>query len=166
MISLREAVKSATTEENNPRGYFVSSTVQGKSSDQDETQTNRLMDRFSKKNPKFASLLESTAKKLAPLATTDDGGATLTSLRMAAGITQKEFARRIGQKQSNVSYLESGQHSNLRRDTMKRICTALGCDMKSLDEAIDNTVAIWNARDRAQESAMHESRADATRMCA
>lgn len=101
-----------------------------------------LMERLAKDNPKFGEMLAHEAKRLSPLATTETGAPTLTSLRMSAGLTQTELAKRIGQKQSNISLYESGQRDNISRDCMKRLCEALGCDMNTLDVALDNTIQM------------------------
>ena len=101
-----------------------------------------LMHSLSARNPRFATMIAEARRSFAPLATASDGGVTLTSLRMSARLTQTELAERIGQKQSNVSLMESGKRDNINRDTMKRMCDALGCDMNTLDASISNSVAM------------------------
>ncbi len=117
-----------------------------------EDDLDALMRTLSDENPEFGTLLVETGKELAPLASAEDGSPTLTSLRMSAGYTQTELAKVIGQKQSNVSLMESGQRLNIQRDTMKRMCTALGCDMSTLDAALDATEAMLQKRLAKQEA--------------
>ncbi|WP_347558884.1 helix-turn-helix transcriptional regulator [Robbsia sp. KACC 23696] len=101
-----------------------------------------LMSELGDADPLFKAVLASTGQELAPLATDGDGRATLTSLRMSAGLTQVQLAQLVGQKQSNISLYESGARSDMKRETMRLFCTALGCDMNTLDSALENSVAM------------------------
>ena len=47
-------------------------------------------------------------------------------LRIAAGLTQKDLAYRMGTSQSVISRLEEGGGSGNRVDTLARVATALG----------------------------------------
>jgi len=109
------------------------------SSSNDVDDLDLLVDSLSESNPAFAALLKTTASSFAPLALTNDGQVTITSLRMSAGLTQKKLAEKIGQKQSNVSLIESGQRDNIQRDTMRLMCNAFSCDMNTLDLALENS---------------------------
>ena len=66
---------------------------------------------------------------------------TLRSLRLKSGMSQKDLAIQIGKDQAYVSRLESGAFANPERKTMRRICTALGCDMNTLDACLGEEVA-------------------------
>lgn len=125
-----------------------------------------LRQALAQESPEFADLLAETGRELAPLAATAEGQPTLTSLRMAAGYTQTELARRIGQKQSNVSQMESGLRVNYQRDTMKKMCAALNCDMNTLDEAIDATVSLCQATLAVQERDKQQAVRRAAKQCA
>jgi transcriptional regulator with XRE-family HTH domain len=96
----------------------------------------RLVARLSARSGSFAKKLGEAQHAVAPLALDDDGKATLLYLRMHAKLTQTQFAQAIGQRQSNVSLMETGQRVNLKRETMQRMCEVLGCDMNTLDSAL------------------------------
>lgn len=57
------------------------------------------------KDPKFKVRLRKAAEALLPLAETDDGKVTMTSLCVAAGLTQAELAQKTNSKQPNISAL-------------------------------------------------------------
>lgn len=137
---VQELVSRPTTD--GPEGYGA----------RPEDELDALMHQLASEDASFGTLLEEAGKELAPLATAEGGAPTLTSLRMAAGLTQRQLADRIGQRQSNVSYLESGQRTNIHRDTMKRMCEALGCDMNTLDRALETTAALLHERQAAQDA--------------
>ncbi len=94
------------------------------------------------KDPKFEARLRKAAEGFLPLAETDDGKVTMTSLRIAAGLTQTELAQKTNSRQPNISALEAGQRDNPNRDTMRLLCAALSCDMNTLDQAIENSKAM------------------------
>lgn len=125
-----------------------------------------LVDNLSASNPTFAALLNKTAKEFAPLALTDDGQVTITSLRMSAGLTQKKLAEEIGQKQSNVSLIESGQRDNIQRDTMRMMCNAFSCDMNTLDLALENSKTMLLDLHGQQDSRACSIKDDASRKSA
>ena len=99
-------------------------------------QLDRLMSRLAARNPSFADRLKAAGQKMAALVLTADDQETLLSLRMKAGLTQAQFAAAIGQKQSNVSLMESGMRVNPQRKTMHAMCAALGCSIEVLDAAL------------------------------
>jgi len=125
-----------------------------------------LMQSLSAEDPAFGDMLIEASKELALLATDGEGRPTLTSLRMSAGLTQKQLADKISQKQSNVSLMESGLRVNVQRETMKRMCSALGCDMNTLDAAIDSTVVLLDVRNAQQEAEHSAAQAADGRLCA
>lgn len=116
---------------------------------------------LSQNDLEFSKLLQEARQDFAPLANTDDGRPSLTSLRLAAGLTQTELAQKIGQKQSNVSQMEAGLRPNVQRETMKKMCAALGCDMNTLDAALDATEQSYQSVVKAQDEARRTSRSSA-----
>ena len=94
------------------------------------------------KDPKFQQRMREAAKGFMPLTQTDDGKLTVTSLRIAAGLTQSELAQQTNSRQPNISALEAGQRDNPNRETMRLLCAALACDMNTLDMAIENSKAM------------------------
>ncbi len=112
-----------------------------------------LTEKLCKANPRFSGLLAKAGKELAPLATTREGGVTITSLRMSAGLTQKQLAEAIGQSQSNISLIESGYRSDLSRNTMRKLCNAFACDMNTIDTALENAARTLEQHFDEQEAA-------------
>jgi DNA-binding XRE family transcriptional regulator len=112
-----------------------------------------LMAELSEADPAFGKLLAEAGRDLAPLATTREGRVTITSLRMEAGLTQAQLAKKVGQKQSNISLYESGLRTDMKRETMRGFCVALGCDMNTLDEALENSATMRQEHVDAQEAA-------------
>lgn len=112
-----------------------------------------LMSELGAADPAFAELLSEAGRELAPLALTRDGRVTLTSLRMQAGLTQTQLADKVGQRQSNISLYESGLRTDMKRETMRAFCSALGCDMNTLDQALENSAEMQAQRADAQEAA-------------
>ncbi len=60
-----------------------------------------------------------------------DSISTLKTLRVAAGISQRELARRIGEQNSNIAYWENKGKSP-RADLLLPIAEALGCTVEQL----------------------------------
>jgi transcriptional regulator with XRE-family HTH domain len=117
-----------------------------------------LIAELSATSPAFAQEYVRASQFLAPLADVEEG-ITLTSLRMKAGLTQHQFAQAIGQRQSNVSLMESGKRVNPNRETMRKMCGALGCDMTTLDTALENSIAALQrlyAEQEAEAARAHE----------
>lgn len=121
---------------------------------QDDLDT--LMATLGNADPAFADLLAKAGQDLAPLARTREGSVTMTSLRMSAGLTQTQLAVKVGQKQSNISLYESGLRPDMRRETMRAFCAALGCDMNTLDEALENSAQMQEQHANAQEAAQQD----------
>lgn len=115
-----------------------------------------LMAKLGNADPTFADLLAKAGQDLAPLARTCEGGVTMTSLRMSAGLTQTQLAKRVGQKQSNISLYESGLRTDMKRETMRAFCVALGCDMNTLDAALENSAQMQEQHANAQEAAQQD----------
>jgi DNA-binding Xre family transcriptional regulator len=111
-----------------------------------------LMAELAAEDKDFARLLSQSSKELAPLAETSEGGVTLTSLRLAVGLTQTQLAVLLGKKQSNISQYEAGLRTDMMRSTLNALCKALQCDMNTLDLAICNTEQISKQHLLTQES--------------
>jgi len=124
-----------------------------------------LVEEICRDNPAFSELLAKAGRELAPLATTREGCVTMTSLRMQAGLTQKQLADKISQNQSNISLIESGQRHDLSRKSMRKFCDALGCDMNTLDAALENTSRALDQHLDAQEAAQIDD-ANSKKICA
>ena len=61
----------------------------------------------------------------------------LRHLRLSRGLSQTQLAQSIGSSQGHVSRLENaGDTSDLRADTLRKLCEALGVDMTTLDRAL------------------------------
>lgn len=112
-----------------------------------------LMAELSQSDPAFGELLARAGRDLAPLAATKAGRPTVTSLRMQAGLTQAQLAQKVGQKQANISLYESGLRTDMKRETMRAFCVALGCDMNTLDEALENCARMRQEHIDAQDAA-------------
>lgn len=63
---------------------------------------------------------------------------TLASLRLAAGLSQKQLADACGMEQPHISRYESGKHDPSLR-TSRGIAKALGVNLEVFCEALDNT---------------------------
>ena len=60
-----------------------------------------------------------------------DAAFTLKALRLAAGISQRELARRVGERQSNIAFWENNGKTP-RADLLLPISEALGCTLEQL----------------------------------
>ncbi len=60
-----------------------------------------------------------------------DAASTLKALRLAAGISQRELARRVGERQSNIAFWENTGKTP-RADLLIPISEALGCSLEQL----------------------------------
>jgi transcriptional regulator with XRE-family HTH domain len=63
--------------------------------------------------------------------TKEDINPPLKALRLAAGISQRELARRIGEQNSNIAYWEKTGKTP-RADLLAPIADALGCTIEDL----------------------------------
>ena len=54
-------------------------------------------------------------------------------MRLEAGVTQVEMARRLGLSQSTIARAEKGSQ-NLTLEMLDNLCAALGCDLVELLE--------------------------------
>jgi ribosome-binding protein aMBF1 (putative translation factor) len=73
-------------------------------------------------NPKLAAAVEQEELN-AHVAT------QIFEARMAAGLTQKQLAGRIGTRQSVIARLEDADYSGHSLSMLRRIATALGCSL-------------------------------------
>lgn len=62
-------------------------------------------------------------------------GDTVRTLRLRKGWSQAQLAAELGTSQPHVARIERGTE-NLTIDTCRRLCTALGIDMNTLDAAL------------------------------
>lgn len=62
---------------------------------------------------------------------------SLRNLRLAAGLSQKQLADKIGADQAYVSRLETGKDCNPRRDRIKQLATAMNVSNGDVMEALD-----------------------------
>jgi DNA-binding XRE family transcriptional regulator len=147
--------QSSTASENRYIGASKDAVAVLESSHAEGITLEALAYKLAQANPEFATALREEAKTFAPLATTEDGHVTITSLRMAAGLTQKEFAEKINLKQPNVSAMESGQRANPTRDSMHLMCKVLNCAIATLDDAIENSKRMLESHRARQERAAH-----------
>jgi DNA-binding XRE family transcriptional regulator len=62
---------------------------------------------------------------------------SLRVLRLRKGMSQAQLAEAIGTQQPHIARIERG-HADLRLDTCRRIASALGIDLNTLDQALLN----------------------------
>lgn len=62
---------------------------------------------------------------------------TMRTLRLRKGLSQAQLAEAIGTQQPHVARIEGGQ-ADLRLETCRRIASALGIDLNTLDQALLN----------------------------
>lgn len=74
----------------------------------------------------------------ASLCAVNDGKAFLTTLRLAAGLSQSELGRLIDMKQPNVARLEK-QPGDLGMNVISKLARALNTSTDRIIEAADNT---------------------------
>lgn len=74
----------------------------------------------------------------ASLSTVNEGKVFLTTLRLAAGLSQSELGRLIDMKQPNVARLEK-QPGDLGMAVIRKLATALATSTDRIIEAADNT---------------------------
>jgi DNA-binding XRE family transcriptional regulator len=66
---------------------------------------------------------------------------TMRTLRLRKGLSQAQLAEAIGTQQPHVARIEGGQ-ADLRLDTCRRIASALGIDLNTLDQALLNAADV------------------------
>lgn len=65
----------------------------------------------------------------------NEGGFTLADLRLRAGLSQFELAKRLDKQQPNIARMEK-HPGNVELDTMIALAKALECDINTVLEAI------------------------------
>ena len=60
---------------------------------------------------------------------------TMRTLRLRRGLSQTQLAEAIGTQQPHIARIERGQ-ADLRLDTCRRIASALGIDLNTLNQAL------------------------------
>lgn len=63
------------------------------------------------------------------------GDVSLRSLRLKAGLSQRELAERIGTSQPNIARMEKSP-GDVTLGTLRRLAAALGVDLNTLDGAL------------------------------
>src|SRR4030042_1966678 len=74
------------------------------------------------KNPEFKKYYDEYGKQL-------EIAYQILQLRKKKKMSQKELAKKIGTKQSNIARMETGQQ-NFTTETLQRIASAFNCDLK------------------------------------
>ena len=59
-------------------------------------------------------------------------GRALGRFRESKGLTQTQLAQMCGMRQTQISQIEGGHNSNLKLETMLRICNALGAKIDEI----------------------------------
>lgn len=77
------------------------------------------------RNPSRAEALKRARSRLSKAFNSAQGQPTLTSLRLAAGLSQSQLAERIGTQQSNVSRWERDP-SDMRASTVTKLASVFG----------------------------------------
>lgn len=78
-----------------------------------------------RKNPRRKAAMDRVKAKIAARLTSDMGGSSIVSLRMAKGLTQSDIARETGLKQSYISRIENHRHT-ISDKNIGKIASALG----------------------------------------
>ena len=84
-------------------------------------------------------------------------GHLITKIRQERGLTQAEFARRLGTSQSAVNRIEQGKQ-NLSLETISRISTALGKDIVTLNNPKSISFEINGGKELKGEIVMKSSK--------
>ena len=93
------------------------------SKDQKINSASELMHkRYVKGNKKRLKYIEQEGKRI-------EIAVQIYNLRKQAGLTQKEFAKRVGMKQSVISRLESADYDGYKVETLERIAHAMNQEL-------------------------------------
>lgn len=99
-------------------------------------------------NPRRKAALENARKKYSTWLDNESiPGVGLASLRLAAGISQAELARRLNMAQPNVSRLERGA-GDPHFSTIKSLATALNVSIDRVVSAIEDSMKSDNKVER------------------
>ncbi len=79
-----------------------------------------------------------------------DDEPTLASLRLAAGLSQKQLGMAAGLEQSHISRYESGKHAP-GLDTADALAAALGVDLNTFGKAWQNSRARSESKENTNE---------------
>lgn len=94
---------------------------------------NDLVGKWSKDETRRAALEQ--ARRWVADSFHSEEGDTVRMLRLRKGWSQAQLAAELGTSQPHVARIERGTE-NLTIDTCRRLCTALGIDMNTLDAAL------------------------------
>ena len=70
-----------------------------------------------------------------------EDGVTIRTIRLKAGLTQKQLALAIGTSQPQIAKIESGRHDPVM-STCKRLSVALGVTLDVISDAMERQVAL------------------------
>lgn len=74
-----------------------------------------------------------------------EDGDTVRTLRLRKGWSQTQLATELGTSQPHVARIERGTE-NLAIETCRRLCSVLGVDMNTLDQALRRQEALAHAK--------------------
>ena len=74
-----------------------------------------------------------------------EDGDTVRTLRLRKGWSQVQLAMELGTSQSHIARIERGTE-NLAIETCRRLCSVLGIDMNTLDQALRRQEVIAQAK--------------------
>lgn len=74
-----------------------------------------------------------------------EDGDTVRTLRLRNGWSQSQLATKLGTSQPHVVRIERGTE-NLTIETCRRLCSVLGVDMNTLDQALRRQVTLAHAK--------------------
>ncbi len=110
--------------------------------------TIEAIDKRAAEDPEFAAAVEA---ELASMHVAQD----LVALRNAAGMSQRDVARKMGVKQPVIAKLEAGKSRNVGLETITRAVTAMG---GHIDIRINHPKRAASARPRRRERVLQARR--------
>lgn len=75
-----------------------------------------------------------------------EDGTTIRTIRLKAGLTQKQLALAIGTSQPQIAKIESGRHDPVM-STCKRLSVALGASLDVICDAMERQAALNAAKE-------------------
>jgi len=99
--------------------------------DSDLQDANEFLDGFEQEHPEWNDALAAARQSLSKSEIAQQRLPSLARLRLAAGLSQAELARRIGTSQSHIARIESGD-GDPQLSTMLRLSEAIGVPLGDL----------------------------------